>query len=43
MNESGEVEYYVPDGKWVNLLSEELMEGGSWRKETFDYYGFRCW
>ncbi|MDW2800265.1 alpha-xylosidase [Clostridium boliviensis] len=39
LNESGEVEYYVPDGKWVNLLSEELIEGGSWRKETFDYYG----
>jgi alpha-D-xyloside xylohydrolase len=38
-NESGEVEYYVPDGRWVNLLNGEVMSGGSWRKETFDYYG----
>ena len=37
--ESGNVEYYLPDGKWVNLLNEEVMEGGSWKKETFDYYG----
>lgn len=37
-NESGEVEYYVPDGKWVNLLNGEVISGGNWRKETFDYY-----
>ena len=36
--ESGEVEYYVPDGKWVNLLSEQVIEGGRWRKERYDYY-----
>ncbi len=36
--ESGEAEYYVPDGKWVNLLSEQVIEGGHWRKEIFDYY-----
>jgi alpha-D-xyloside xylohydrolase len=32
------VEYYLPDGKWVNLLSEKVIEGGSWKKETFDYF-----
>lgn len=37
--ETGDVEYYLPDGKWVNLLSEKVMEGGSWKKETFDYFG----
>lgn len=37
--ESGDVEYYLPDGKWVNLLSEKVMEGGRWKKETFDYFG----
>ncbi|MBE5979325.1 MAG: alpha-xylosidase [Paenibacillaceae bacterium] len=37
--ESGDVEYYLPAGKWVNLLSEKVMEGGSWKKETYDYYG----
>lgn len=37
--ESGDVEYYLPDGKWVNVLSEKVVEGGSWKKETFDYFG----
>lgn len=36
--ESGDVEYYLPDGKWVNLLSDKVMAGGSWKKETFDYF-----
>ena len=36
--ESGEVEYYLPKGKWVQLLSGEVMEGGSWQKETHDYF-----
>jgi len=37
--ETGDVEYYLPDGKWVNLLCEKVMEGESWKKETYDYYG----
>ena len=37
--ESGDVEYYLPDGKWVNVLSEKVVEGGSWKKETYDYFG----
>ncbi len=36
--ESGEVEYYVPEGKWVNLLSDMIAGGGKWRKEIFDYF-----
>lgn len=36
--ESGEVEYYLPEGKWVQLLSGEVIEGGRWRKETHDYF-----
>lgn len=37
--ETGEVEYYVPDGKWVNLLNGRIAEGGEWKKESFDYFG----
>ena len=36
--ESGEVEYYLPKGKWVQLLTGEVIEGGSWIKETHDYF-----
>ncbi|HJC64114.1 MAG TPA: alpha-xylosidase [Candidatus Blautia merdavium] len=36
--ESGEVEYYVPEGKWFNLLTNQVVEGGKWHKETYDYF-----
>jgi len=34
--EDGEVEYYLPAGRWTHLLSDEVAEGGAWRKETYD-------
>lgn len=37
--EDGEAEYYLPQGKWYNLLTDELKEGGCWHKEVFDYHG----
>ncbi len=36
--ESGEVEYYLPKGKWVQLLTGEVIVGGEWKKETHDYF-----
>ncbi len=36
--ENGEVEYYLPKGKWVQLLTGESIEGGEWKKETHDYF-----
>lgn len=36
--ESGEVEYYLPEGTWYNLLTEAQAEGGRWHKERFDYF-----
>lgn len=36
--ESGEVEYYLPEGRWVNLLTGEVATGGKWQKETHDYF-----
>lgn len=35
---SGEAEYYLPDGKWYNILTETIVEGGRWQKETHDYF-----
>ena len=35
--ESGEVEYYLPAGTWINLLSGEQVSGGCWRKEVHGF------
>ena len=35
---SGEVEYYVPQGRWYNILTGEEAAGGKWHKESFDYF-----
>lgn len=34
---NGEAEYYLPAGKWVHLLDNRTVEGGTWRKETYGY------
>ncbi|MDD2973291.1 MAG: alpha-xylosidase [Lachnospiraceae bacterium] len=36
--ESGEVDYYLPKGEWVNLLTREVITGGEWKKEKHDYF-----
>ncbi|HKG55276.1 MAG TPA: TIM-barrel domain-containing protein, partial [Anaerolineales bacterium] len=33
----GSVSYYVPEGKWTNLLSGKSIEGPRWVKETHDF------
>ncbi|MBY9078545.1 alpha-xylosidase [Paenibacillus sp. HN-1] len=35
--ESGEVKYYLPKGRWTHLLTGETVDGGAWRKETYDF------
>jgi alpha-D-xyloside xylohydrolase len=35
--QSGLVSYYVPEGRWTDLLTGEPVEGGGWRKESYDY------
>ncbi|WMT42220.1 alpha-xylosidase [Paenibacillus sp. D2_2] len=37
-NEEGEASYYLPQGKWTHFLSGETVEGGKWRKETYDFF-----
>lgn len=36
--EDGEVEYYVPKGTWINLMTQEEVTGPAWHKGTFDYH-----
>jgi alpha-D-xyloside xylohydrolase len=36
-NEKGEVDYYLPKGTWTNLITNERIEGGCWRKEKHGY------
>lgn len=37
--ESGETEYYVPEGRWYNLLTGEIVTGPGWKRGRFDYFG----
>lgn len=34
----GGVEYYLPEGEWVNLFTGETFSGPGWQKATFDYH-----
>ncbi len=36
--EDGVAEFYLPEGSWTHLLSNELREGGKWYKEKYDYF-----
>lgn len=36
-NDKGEVDVYVPEGKWTNYLTNDVLEGGRWHHETHDY------
>src|SRR5687767_2256100 len=33
----GIVNYYVPEGKWTNLLDGNVIEGPRWVRETHDF------
>ncbi|MCV9886716.1 alpha-xylosidase [Metabacillus halosaccharovorans] len=37
MNEEGVGSYYLPQGKWTHYLTKEVVDGGTWRTENYDY------
>lgn len=37
-SEDGSVEYYLPKGTWTHLLTGEVRQGGTWQKDTYDYF-----
>lgn len=34
--ESGEVDFYLPEGRWTHLLSGDVKAGGRWHREVHD-------
>lgn len=36
-NEQSRAEYYLPEGRWTNLLTGEVKEGRTWYEEYQDY------
>ena len=36
-NDQGIAEYYLPQGRWTNYLTDEEIQGGSWRREKHGY------
>ncbi|XID94167.1 alpha-xylosidase [Paenibacillaceae bacterium WGS1546] len=37
-NPEGTASYYLPQGEWTHFLSGERVQGGVWRRETYDYF-----
>jgi alpha-D-xyloside xylohydrolase len=37
-SETGTVTYYLPKGRWTNIISGEAVEGGCWQTEKHDYF-----
>jgi len=33
----GDVDYYLPEGRWTNILSNQVVEGGKWLHEVHDF------
>jgi alpha-D-xyloside xylohydrolase len=41
--EDGIVDYYLPKGKWTNFMTDEVVDGGGWRREQVDYLSIPLW
>jgi len=41
-SEDDVVQYYLPEGKWTHLLTNEVANGG-WREEKYDYMSLALW
>ncbi|MCX7658633.1 MAG: alpha-xylosidase, partial [Oscillospiraceae bacterium] len=38
LNETGDAEYYLPEGTWTNIISGKEIEGGRYIREKHDYF-----
>ena len=36
--ENGNVDYYLPEGKWTHLLTNATRVGGKWYNDTYDFF-----
>ncbi|MGI6238643.1 MAG: alpha-xylosidase [Christensenellales bacterium] len=41
--EDGQVDYYLPAGKWTHLLDGRTVAGGRWMRETYDFMSLPLW
>ncbi|MBM7539816.1 alpha-xylosidase [Amphibacillus cookii] len=37
-NSDGKASYYLPEGKWTHLLTGEVVRGGGWHHDQYDYF-----
>ncbi|ENH98479.1 alpha-glucosidase [Gracilibacillus halophilus YIM-C55.5] len=37
-NPEGLASFYLPEGRWTHLLTNEVVEGGKWIKQTYNYF-----
>ena len=38
MNDKGAAEFYLPAGRWTDIISGKVYEGEKWHRETMDYF-----
>jgi alpha-D-xyloside xylohydrolase len=36
-SEEGEAQFYLPEGRWTHLLTDEVIDGGRWRRERHGF------
>lgn len=39
----GVVDYYLPARRWTHFLTGEVADGGSWRRESYDFFSLPLW
>ena len=37
------VDYYLPAGRWTHFLTGETVEGGGWRRDSYDFFSLPLW
>lgn len=38
LNDEGIAEYYVPEGKWTDIITGKVLDGGKWYKHKCSYF-----
>lgn len=41
-NDKGLGEFYLPEGRWTNIISGKVYEGGKFYREKYDYFTLPC-
>ena len=37
-SKDGETDFYLPRGTWTHFLTGEVREGGTWQRDTYDFF-----